>query len=289
MISTADDLQLFAEKVGSGPDAIVIPQRIYMREYFERLATHRTTILYDPRNRGLSDAVTDPEKISRGILHDVDDLEAIRQHYGFEEMAVLAHSYVALAAILYAAAYPERVTRLLLLGPMPPDPSKQYPPQLQYSDGALETFQQRAADLRKQASTLTPKELCQRFWALLRTLYVASPGKADELHWAPCDIPNELNFMRPFMQYIVPSLASARPSAERLSRITAPVLIVHGRKDRSSPYGGGRDWAASLPNARILTVDDAAHVPWIEAPEIVYGAIETFLDGDWPPAAEQVR
>lgn len=95
--------------------------------------------------------------------------------------------------------------------------------------------------------------------------------------------------MRPFMQYIVPSLASARPSAEALSRIAAPALILHGRKDRSAPYGGGRDWAASLPDARLLTIDDAAHVPWSEAPEIVYGTVETFLDGHWPSAAEQVR
>jgi pimeloyl-ACP methyl ester carboxylesterase len=56
-----------------------------------------------------------------------------------------------------------------------------------------------------------------------------------------------------------------------------PVLVVHGRRDRSAPYGGGCDWAAALPNAKLLTVDEAAHVPWIEAPERVFGAIETLL------------
>jgi len=289
MISTADGLHLYAEKIGSGPDAILIPQRIYMREYFERLAARRTAIFYDPRNRGLSETITDPDKISRGILHDVDDLESIREHYGFEQMAILSHSYISTAAILYAAAHPQRVTRLVLLGPMPPDPSKQYPVHLQCSDGALEAFQQRVADLRNQASAFKPDELCRKFWALLRALYVADPDKAGDLHWEPCDLPNEVNFMRPFLQYIVPSLAAARPSAGTLSRITAPVLIIHGRKDRSAPYGGGRDWAANLPNARILTIDNAAHVPWIEQPAIVYGAIETFLDGDWPTAAEKVR
>lgn len=289
MISTADGLHLFGERIGNGPDALVIPQRVYLFEYFQRLAAGRTAIFYDPRNRGLSDTVTDPEKLSRGILHDVDDLDAIRRHYGLERISILAHSYIATAAILYAAAHPERVKRVVLLGPMPPDPSKQYPPQLQYSDSTLETFQQRAADLRSQASAFSPEELCQKFWALLRTLYVASPEKAHDLHWAPCGIPNELNFMRPFLQYVVPSLAAARPAAQALSRITAPVLIIHGRQDRSSPYGGGRDWAASLPHARILTVENAAHVPWIEAPDTVYGAIETFLGGDWPVAAEQIR
>ena len=36
---------------------------------------------------------------------------------------------------------------------------------------------------------------------------------------------------------------------------------------------------------RLVTVENAAHVPWIEAPEKVFGCIETFLDGMWPEAA----
>jgi pimeloyl-ACP methyl ester carboxylesterase len=40
-----------------------------------------------------------------------------------------------------------------------------------------------------------------------------------------------------------------------------------------------------LPNARLPTVENAAHVPWIEAPGRVFGAIRTFLDGAWPEGA----
>jgi hypothetical protein len=43
-----------------------------------------------------------------------------------------------------------------------------------------------------------------------------------------------------------------------------------------------------LPDARLLTVENAAHVPWVEAPELVFGSIETFLDGAWPEGVEQV-
>ena len=69
----------------------------------------------------------------------------------------------------------------------------------------------------------------------------------------------------------------------------SPVLTIHGKKDRQGPYGRGREWALMLPNARLITVENAAHVPWIEAPEMVFGAIETFLDGKWPEAAEEVK
>ena len=78
------------------------------------------------------------------------------------------------------------------------------------------------------------------------------------------------------------------PTSDDLAKVTCPVLTVHGRKDRSAPYGGGREWALVLPNARLVTIDNGGHAPWIEAPDIVFGAIDTFLDGEWPAAAERV-
>jgi hypothetical protein len=38
----------------------------------------------------------------------------------------------------------------------------------------------------------------------------------------------------------------------------------------------------------LLTVAGAAHVPWIEAPELTFGAIDVFLSGEWPESAERV-
>jgi pimeloyl-ACP methyl ester carboxylesterase len=76
-------------------------------------------------------------------------------------------------------------------------------------------------------------------------------------------------------------------SPDDFARASMPVLTVHGRRDRSAPYGGGQDWAAALPNARLLTVDGAGHAPWIEAPDVL-DAVTTFLDGSWPASAERV-
>jgi len=66
-------------------------------------------------------------------------------------------------------------------------------------------------------------------------------------------------------------------------------LVPSGTKDRSAPYGGGRDWAAMLPQGRLLTVHNAAHAPWIEAPSLVFDAIKLFLDGRWPEGAQQLH
>ena len=39
-----------------------------------------------------------------------------------------------------------------------------------------------------------------------------------------------------------------------------------------------------MANARLLTVENADHAPWIEAPEKVFGSIKAFLNGTWPEA-----
>ena len=269
MVRTADGLELFAQQAGQGDDVVVVPNRIYMAEYFAHLEANHRVVYYDPRNRGLSESVADETKLARGVWHDVEDLESLRQHCQAARISILAYSYLAVAAALYAKTYPGRADKLILLGPPPPDPGKQYPPDLRSSDGSLEAFWARFTAFQSQANSLPPEERCRETWKLLNELYVLKPEDAGRLFWAPCGIPNEVNFMAPFMKFIMPSLNALHLDRAALAAVQAPTLIVHGRFDRSAPYGGGRDWAALLPHAKLITIDNAAHVPWIEAPDAV--------------------
>jgi proline iminopeptidase len=246
-------------------------------------------ISLDLRNRGRSDFVTDGSKLKRGVLQDVDDLDAVRQHFDLERVDVIAHSYAGKTAILFAMQYPDHVNRIVQLGPVPPNQATQYAAPLSNTDATLIDFFARAAELQKQRASEEPKALCRKFWSLLRPIYVANPDDAGKITWERCDLPTELAFMKYWLEHIMPSIQQATPTAEALAQVKAPTLTVHGLKDRSAPYGGGREWALLLPNARLLTVDNAAHAPWIEAPEKVLGAIETFLDGGWPEGAEKVE
>jgi pimeloyl-ACP methyl ester carboxylesterase len=171
---------------------------------------------------------------------------------------------------------------------MQPDAAKQYPAHLTGADATLAAVLSKLADLQKAQPSGDPEEACKKFWAILREIYVVNPADAEKIDWGRCDLPNERNARKYWSEFIWPSIQSLNFSAEEVAKAKAPVLVVHGTKDRSSPYGGGRDWALMLPNARLVTVENAAHAPWIEAPELVFGAIETFLEGDWPEAAEKV-
>jgi len=289
MITLDDGVQLYFEEVGGGSRTILVPNGFYFKRDFQFLADDATVVFYDVRNRGQSDSVTDASTLARGIEQDVDDLDAVRRHFGLDRMDLIGHSYIGLMVALYTIRYPEHVGRAVLLSPEKPDPSKQYPPELAYTDATLAEAMAALARMRSAPREGNPEAVCRKFWSVLRPIYVVNPVDADRVDWGRCELANERNFMSYWLGHVAPSIQRLRLTTEDFAGATAPVLIVHGTKDRNAPYGGARDWAARLPNARLLTVPDAAHGPWIEAPDLVFGSIRTFLNGAWPDGAEQLR
>jgi pimeloyl-ACP methyl ester carboxylesterase len=287
-VTTPDGVRLFFRALpGSGP-TLVVPNGFHLLDDFARLVGRRSVVCYDVRNRGRSDTVTDPGKLRRGLHQDADDLEAVRGHLGAERIEVLAHSYAAWIAVLFAAKYRGRAGRLVLLGPSEPCHGKAYPAHLTGADATLNATLARLAELQRERGATDPREFCRKFWSILRVIFVTDPADAHRIDWGRCDEPNERNAMRYWNDHLLPSLRGLDPAAEGVAGVQAPALILHGTRDRSAPYGGGREWAMRLPSARLVTVEGGGHAPWVESPETVFGAIEAFLDGAWPGCAEKV-
>ena len=288
-VTTDDGVRLFVRTVGSGSQLVVIPNGYYLFDALARFADGRTLAFVDPRNRGRSDRVDDASKLDRGIRHDLDDFDAIRRHFTCDRIDLVGHSYMGVTVALYAMTHPQRTGRVIQLGAMAADPSKAYPPALTNTDATARDVFVKIGALQQERTALEPDAFCRKFWSILRVLYVADAADADRLGWEPCHLPNETGFMKQFTEYVLPSVQGLRLTDADYAKATPPVLGIHGRRDRSASYGGGREWAMRLPNARLVTVDNAAHVPWIEAPDKVFGAIAAFLDGAWPAAAERVE
>ncbi|HYM24462.1 MAG TPA: alpha/beta hydrolase [Vicinamibacterales bacterium] len=297
-VRTDDGLRLFVQTLGCGSRLVVIPNGYYLFDALARFAEGRTLAFVDPRNRGRSDRVDDEAKLRRGIHHDVEDFDAIRRHFGRERIDLIGHSYMGVAVAMYAMTHPDRTGRVIQIGALAADPSKVYPAALTNTDTTARDVFGRIGELQKQRASMDPSAFCRKFWSILRVLYVANAADADRLGWEPCHLPNEGGFMKQFTDYVLPSVQSLRLSDADYAKAMAPVLAIHGRLDRSASYGGGREWAMRLPNARLVTVEGAAHVPWIEDPDKVFDAIGAFLacsegpcapdDGGWPASAERV-
>ncbi len=64
----------------------------------------------------------------------------------------------------------------------------------------------------------------------------------------------------------------------------ATTLVLHGEQDLF-PLEGAREWAASIPGARLLTIPGAGHAPHLERPDLFFPAVDAFLAGGWPEGA----
>jgi triacylglycerol lipase len=65
---------------------------------------------------------------------------------------------------------------------------------------------------------------------------------------------------------------------EKLGSITIPTLVVWGDHDGLIPLDDGRDYAAKIPQARLVIVPDCGHAPCIEDPRAFLAAMMPFVD-----------
>jgi proline iminopeptidase len=291
-VTTSDGVQLYYVKAGRGEQTVILPARLFTFDDFRWLAERYTLIAYDMRNRGRSSRVEDLSKIS--IQADVADLEAIRRHFGIEKFHTIGYSYLGLMVVLYALDHADRVTRLVQLGPVPLKFGTEYRPEYVAGDRQQVIDQHGGARLRelreRNFHTTRPREYCEEEWRVVRFMLVGDTKSVERLGPGPCDLPNEwpANLARHLEQHFGGSIRQLDVPRERVGGLQTPVLTIHGTRDRNAPYGGGREWVYLLPNARLLTLDGAAHQSFAERPREVRSAVEAFLRGEWPAGAEKV-
>jgi pimeloyl-ACP methyl ester carboxylesterase len=64
----------------------------------------------------------------------------------------------------------------------------------------------------------------------------------------------------------------------KLTSITIPTLVVWGADDEIIPVDQGRQYAAKIPNGKLVIIPDCGHVPPLEQPEAFLSAVIPFLN-----------
>lgn len=290
-VTASDGARLFYRKAGSGAQTVIVPLGFILFRDFQSLAKNRTMIFYDMRNRGHSDSITDSSRIS--IQADVDDLEAVRRHFHAQKVSLIGESYLGMMVVLYATQHPEHVERIVQIGPVPREFGAKYPPEYTARDadkvpdpGQMKSLEKLRAEGFEKAH---PREYCEKDWGVTRTMLVGNPANAERVGPGYCEFSNEwpMNLDKHF-EASIGSIERLHIRHEGLAKVTMPVLTIHGTKDRNAPYGSGREWATTLADARFVSVDGAAHFPWLDNPELVFSSIDEFLNGRWPAAAQKL-
>jgi pimeloyl-ACP methyl ester carboxylesterase len=243
------------------------------------LAAHRRLVLLDLRGTGDSAVPVDPATYRCDRL--VDDVEALRVHLGLERMDVLAHSAGGSLAMLYAARYPERVSRLVLVTATP------------WALGMPATPEHRLAAARLRSGEPWFEEVFPAFEEWLAGKADFDPAFAPFFYGRWDDAAAEHDARAEFNDDAVDVYGSDGaydPPATRtaLARVAAPVLVFAGELDGGPRPELARACADVFPNAEIAVQPGAGHYPWVDDPEWFADRIAEFLDRDGAllPSAE---
>lgn len=263
-------VRLAVRTVGSGDDVLVLVHggpglsKEAMAPYEQLASDDVRVVSYDQRGAGRSAVPADGEY---GLDAQIADLEAVRASTGAERVAVLGQSWGGLVAMAYAAARPERVRALVLVGSAPAD--------LQEFERGQEAISARLRVLQRAGHVPDPLPAardgsCAAFEAVL-PVYAADPARV------PAGPPGVR--CRPSTSAATYEDALDEPRLTQVVRdlraFDAPSLVLAGERD---VFGWLDAVAADVPGAQRVSVPDAGHLVVLEQEEAVLRAVRRLLD-----------
>jgi len=251
------DVNIAFQVMGDGPiDIILVPGIVShveflhefpgYTEFLRRLARFARVVTFDKRGQGLSDGISGAPSLEQRV----DDVPAIMDEIGSQRAVLLGFSEGSPMSAFFAAANPERVSKLILFGGF----AKAF--------STEEAMSQRVAIwgtgalMGRAAASLSTNPDAVKLLAKFERLS-ASPGTAKA-------------YMFLNRQIDVTSI---------LPNVRVPTLVLHRRTDALVPIERGRELAALIPGAKFIEYPEGDHVPFTGDAETIVGDIQEFVTG----------
>jgi DNA-binding SARP family transcriptional activator/pimeloyl-ACP methyl ester carboxylesterase len=247
----ADGTQIAYAVVGDGPPLVKAANWLnhlhfdwespVWRHIFHGLSAGRTLFRYDARGNGLSEWNIDDFSLDR----QVNDLETVVAAIGLDRFPLLGISQGCAVSVEYAARYPEKITRLILIG------------------GYVRGWNRRGRpELEKQTHAMMT--LVGIGWGkddpVFRQLFTSMfmPDAPPENHsWF-----NELQRISTTPANAVKLLKAVGEVdiSDRLADVRAPTLVMHSQHDMRISFDAGLELAGGIPGARFVSLDSRNHI-----------------------------
>lgn len=212
-------------------------QSASLRRFWEGVAAGYTLIRYDRLGVGMSDRTLRDSDLT--IDEEVATLRALLDELELERVSLVGGSCGSCTAIAFAAAYPERVERLVLYG--------------SYPDGA----------------EITAPGVGDAIIAAVRAHWGLGSRLLGDIFLGGADSSERERFARLQREAATAETAAALLGLvyrldvrAQLPVVRAPALVVHRRDDRAVPFRLGREVAAAIPGATFIPLQGSAHFPW---------------------------
>lgn len=264
--TTAEGLSIAYQQFGSGPHVVWVTGTASHVELFwefpgwartlSRLAERCTVTWFDKRGTGLSDRTLP----STSLEDRMEDIRAVMDHAGVESGALIGLSESGAMSALFAAAFPERVDRLVIVA------SWAHRPEVADVAGRFEQLWGQGVLLEAiWAQGFPDRQMLGRVERAMGT-----PTSMTALLRA-----NATFDVRPILPYV-----------------RVPALVVHCTHDPIIPVAHAREFASLLPDGTLVEVGGAFHGSARPEDMARYGdAVEAFLLGprqSTPPTADRV-
>lgn len=271
-----DGTEIGYRVLGDGPPLVCLPggpgrSADYLGD-LGGLDRSRQLILIDPRGVGLSADPADPATFRADRL--VADVEALRDQLGLDQLDLLAHSAGCVLATFYAAAHPQRLSRLILVTPG-----------LAAIGGADTEDRIRAALARRAGEPWYPTAL-PAMEQIMAGNVTAETYQASRpffyRRWDEQAQAHALAGMSPRHQaardgYYAGITLDPPATRAALAVLTAPVLLYAGEWDALVTPASVQEAAGVFTDATVVVQPEAAHFPWVDDPAAFAATITEFL------------
>jgi len=272
--------RLYYELAGKG-DTIVVPGAAFWSSALQPLTKSHTVIFYDLLGRGRSDTASATRITMDSIVHD---LETLRQFFRMEKMSLVGVSVNGLVVSAYAAAHPDRVTRLALINPIAPTAEAQNSYRPSERNSRVDSTAQREM-MRLRESGGSHEAICRQFWKASGGWFVGDPKSVSRVDPSWCAVPNEnLDASLLWLGYLS-NTAGSWDLTGPARGIKAQTLVIQAERDYFANPAGAKAWAAAIPGARLLMLPGVGHLALFEQPDAVNGPLQDFFAGRWPAGA----
>jgi proline iminopeptidase len=272
---TANNRNFFYEKVGYGPEHIIVihggpglPHN-YLLPALQNLAPHATLWFYDARGHGLSEQNRPEDPYSMQQL--VDDVEAFVEGVGLTNYSLFGHSFGGMVALSYATTPRPGLLRLIVSDT---SASSAYVGRFQdslkriMSNEQFQNYEQIQAD-----TSITPDEQLRRSLRVVYPFYWYNPPKP---YYLDLDI-GAMNLNAKASSEIWNSDLGTYDVRKQLPDVRVPTLVLYGRYDVVFSHDDAKEIADGVADGRLVVLERSGHYPFFEENHLFTEWVRAFM------------
>jgi pimeloyl-ACP methyl ester carboxylesterase len=264
-------LEIHFKKMGQGEPVFLLLHGFAASLYswhsiIDQLSQLGTVIAFDRPGFGLSEhPITWKEQNPYSSKAQVELVIKLLDHFGVQKAILVGNSAGGTVALQVALEHPERVSALILVDPAV------------YNSGGVPQWVQPilATPQMRHLGPLIARQILKRGRDLIKLSWhnpALLPTEMLEYYQKPFQVEN---WDRALWEF---SLAShATGLSEHLDKLNLPVLVITGDDDRIVPTKHSIRLAEEIPNASLVVIDDAGHIPHEEQPQAFMEAVTSYL------------